>query len=139
MAYDDDWLADDEGNLTPEVARFVSSTPATRRVGGTVPAAPRKGDMLEQLGSGFWRALLTLADGYAQARATRQVQAEAPARRLSRPSRGARRPWRALLGLLILLVLGLFACAIAHRKSAPLVGAQFDYDAYTRSRQSAPR
>ena len=139
MAYDDDWLADDEGNLTPEVARFVSSTPATRRVGGTVPAAPRKGDMLEQLGSGFWRALLTLADGYSQARATQRSQDRPRARRTTRPPSRARRGWRRFLGLLLLLVLSLFACAVAHRRSGSLVGAQFDYDAYDGTRQSAPR
>lgn len=122
MAYDNDWLADDEGNLNPDAARLIASESRAPTAQREVSNAPRIGDVLEGLGRGFWQAVTTIGEELARLRQARAENQAAAAR-------ARRRRQRRLFSLCLLLIalLGLLAGYRAYRKTHQLARGTF-YD-----------
>ncbi len=122
MAYDNDWLADDEGNLNPDAARLIAPEPRAPREQREVSNAPRIGDVLKGLGRGFLQAVATIGEELTR---LRQARAENQAAAARARRRRQRRLFR--LCLLLIALLGLLAGYVAYRATQPSAPGTF-YD-----------
>jgi hypothetical protein len=110
MANDNEWLADEEGNLNPDAARLIAPEPLASRVQREVSNAPTIGDVVEGLGRGFLQSVATIGEELARLRQARAENRAATARARRRRQRRLLR-----ICLLFIALLGLLAGYRAYR------------------------
>lgn len=110
MASNGDWLADEEGNLNPEIARQIAPAGDSDAERSMEPNPPGVGGILAALGRGLLLALATVVEEHTRSQERRQARPQPRRRRTRRARRNL------LLGLLFVLLTGLFVQSMLNGK-----------------------